>query len=116
MRIPLAVLLAACLCLPAFAGEEGAPRVAWPVLAPAPAGAAAKSLPELGYAPPAREREPLARLKPGASCGASELEVCFDASGRLTVPGARRFLPALPGLKPERLTVKRTGVVFAYSF
>jgi len=32
------------------------------------------------------------------------------------VPGAKRFLPVLPGLKPERLTVKRSGVTFGYSF
>jgi hypothetical protein len=56
------------------------------------------------------------RLKPGRSCGAGEFEVCLDSTGRLSVPGAKRFLPALPGMQPERLTVRRSGVVFGYSF
>ncbi len=61
-------------------------------------------------------RESMLQLKPGGACGRSDLEVCLDSSGRLTVPGARRFLPQLPGLTPERLTLKRRELVFRYSF
>jgi hypothetical protein len=32
------------------------------------------------------------------------------------IPGAKRFLPEVPGLAPERLTVRRSGIVFGYSF
>lgn len=68
-------------------------------------------------APSARgARAPLMQLRPGASCGATEFEVCIDSTGRITVPGAKRFLPDLPGLKPERLTVRRSGVILGYSF
>jgi hypothetical protein len=54
--------------------------------------------------------------KSSRGCEDSGLELCISADGRLTVPGAKRFLPELPGLTPERLTVKRSGVVFGYSF
>ena len=117
MRIPIARLLLALATLPAAAlAEEGAPRSS--AAGEAPGRTVAKS----AYASPANpdpalgSRPGLGNLKPGRSCGASEFEVCLDASGRISVPGARRFLPELPGLKPERLTVKRSGVTFSYSF
>jgi hypothetical protein len=110
-----AVLLLLTPFAPAWAAEDGASRSA---LTPYPASFA-KSLGKPGEVPglePPAERAPLMHLKPGGACGASELEVCLDSTGRLTVPGARRFLPGLPGLKPERLTVKRSGVILGYSF
>jgi hypothetical protein len=56
------------------------------------------------------------KFKEGNACGAAELEVCLDSTGRLIIPGAKRFLPEFPGMTPERLTVRRSGVVFGYSF
>lgn len=110
-----ALLLLVTPFAPAWAAEEGVSRSA---LTPYPASFA-KSLGKpgeiSGLESPA-ERAPLMHLKPGGACGATELEVCLDASGRLTVPGAKRFLPGLPGLTPERLTVKRSGVILGYSF
>ena len=77
----------------------------------------AKWAPEAAYASvPAVERAPLLKLKEGNACGVAELEVCLDSTGRLIIPGAKRFLPDLPGMAPERLTVKRSGVVFGYTF
>jgi len=116
MRVTFAALLLALLPLPARAAEEGALRSGWHPYGIAQAKSAAKPASDADPASAGLERAPLMKLKPGASCGASEFEVCLDSTGRITMPGAKRFLPDLPGLKPERLTVKRSGVVFRYSF
>ena len=71
-------------------------RLAFRAGMPTPRGArpAAKSAPgPAGEHRPPPERAPLMNLKPGASCGASEFEVCFDSTGRISVPG-RQALPA----------------------
>ena len=117
MRVPIARLLVALATFPALAAEEGAPRSGGPGEA-APGRAVAKSAyaPALDPDPALAPRVPLGNLNPGGSCGRSEFEVCLDASGRISVPGAKRFLPGLPGLKPEKLTVRRSGVAFSYSF
>jgi hypothetical protein len=52
----------------------------------------------------------------GGGCRSLEIEVCLDSTGRINVPGAKRFLPEIEGLKPEQLTVRRGGVLFHYSF
>lgn len=116
MRHALAALLAALAALSAAAADEERLRTGWhsfeiPV-------AKRKSAPTAFPLAPAAaaERAPVMNLKPGAACGASEFEVCVDSSGRITMPGARRFLPALPGLTPERLSVRRHGIVLGYSF
>lgn len=122
MRAAFAVLVVAGLsgaCPAAFAGEGAVSGSAWvPYSVPSTpqAAPARKSAPEpwLAIAPTAQVSG--MNLKPGGACGRSELEVCFDGNGRLTVPGAKRFLPGVPGLKPERLTVKRNAVIFGYSF
>lgn len=118
MRVSIVAVLLACAVLPAVAAEEGASRSAGqPEVA-----VAGRSVPKSAIlATPEPDlstqvRAPLGGLKPGRSCGASEFEVCLDSSGRISVPGAKRFLPEVPGLKPERLTVKRSGVVLSYSF
>lgn len=115
MRVLLGALLACWLDLPA-AAEGDALRPDWQRNGTLTARSEAKSAAEpiVTAGPP--ERAPLMRLKPGRSCGAGEFEVCLDSTGRLSVPGAKRFLPALPGMQPERLTVRRSGVVFGYSF
>jgi hypothetical protein len=115
MRASIGSLLLALLALPALAAEEG----------PARSGGgreAGRTVAKSAWAAPVEPEAalsahvPLGNLKPGGSCGRNEFEVCLDSSGRLSVPGARRFLPAVPGLKPEKLTVKRSGVTFSYSF
>jgi hypothetical protein len=63
------------------------------------------SLPDLGGLAPR-----------GSGCRSLEVEVCLDSTGRINVPGAKRFLPEIEGFKPERLSVKRGGVQFYYSF
>jgi len=116
MRALITGFICALAALPAIA-QDGALKLARPADAGHAGRAIAKSsflagLP--GEAPP--PRAPLGNLKPGGACGSHELEVCLDANGRITVPRARHLLPAIPGLKPERLSVRRNGVVLGYSF
>ena len=118
MRVSIVAVLLACAVLPAVAAEEGASRSAAQPEGPVAGRGVAKSaiLATQDNLPDLPARVPMSGLKPGRSCGASEFEVCLDSSGRISVPGAKRFLPEVPGLKPERLTVKRSGVVLSYSF
>lgn len=116
MRVSSVAILATCLAVSAVAAEEGALRTEWHADAMPAQKPAAKSAPESSSPASRAERVPLMTLKPAASCATGEFEVCLDPTGRLTVPGARRYLPELPGLKPERLTVKRSGIVLGYSF
>jgi hypothetical protein len=116
MRALIASVILAVVALPAVA-QDGALKLARPADAghagPAPGKSAfLAGLPGEAPAP----RAPLGNLTPGGACGSHELEVCLDANGRITVPRARHLLPAIPGLRPERLTVKRSGVVLSYSF
>ncbi|NJD86910.1 MAG: hypothetical protein FIB05_02695 [Betaproteobacteria bacterium] len=118
MRVSIVAVLLACAVLPAVAAEEGASRSVGQPEMPVVGRGVAKSaiLATQDNLPDLPARVPMSGLKPGRSCGASEFEVCLDSSGRISVPGAKRFLPEVPGLKPERLTVKRSGVVLSYSF
>ena len=118
MRVSIVAVLLACAVLPAVAAEEGASRPAGQPESPVAVRGVAKSAILVSPEPEHAQsmRAPLGSLKPGRSCGASEFEVCLDSNGRISVPGAKRFLPEVPGLKPERLTVKRSGVVLSYSF
>ncbi len=109
-------VLAACLACPklATAAEEPA-RAPVASFATVAAPGAAKAL-ESGPPMQAFLAKPAAPARGGRACEASGMDLCLDAEGRLTIPGAKRFLPEVPGLKPERLTVKRSGVVLGYSF
>ena len=43
--------------------------------------------------------------------------LCYDSgSGHLVYKGARRWMPELPGLQPENISLKRNRIVFRYSF
>jgi len=46
-----------------------------------------------------------------------EHALCYDsASGRMVYKPARQFMPDLPGLQPENISLKRNQIVFRYSF
>jgi hypothetical protein len=68
--------------------------------------------PSLGLsAQPARAPE-----RSRSSCAGST-ELCYDTtSGHLVYKPARQFMPAIPGLRPENISVKRDRIVFRYSF
>jgi hypothetical protein len=92
--------------VPLHSGSASSPAA--PLVAPKSAvfmRAPESSLPDLG-----------GQAARGAGCRSLEIEVCLDSTGRINVPGAKRFLPEIEGLKPERLSVKRGGVQFHYSF
>lgn len=51
-----------------------------------------------------------------SSCN-GERALCYDsASGRVVYKPARQFMPTLPGMRPENISLKRNQVVFRYSF
>lgn len=51
-----------------------------------------------------------------SSCN-GERALCYDAvSGRVVYKPARQFMPNLPGMRPENISLKRNQLVFRYSF
>ena len=51
-----------------------------------------------------------------SSCN-GDRALCYDAvSGRVVYKPARQFMPDLPGLRPENISIKRHQLVFRYSF
>jgi len=51
-----------------------------------------------------------------SSCN-GESSVCYDpGSGHIVYKPARQFMPELPGLQPENISVKRDRIVLRYSF
>jgi len=116
MRVSILALLAACTALTAAAADEETVRSRWHSVDIPVVKQKAASAQDPFLAPVRPERAPVMHLKSGGACGVSEFEVCVDSSGRISLPGAKRFLPAISGLKPERLSVRRHGIVFGYSF
>jgi hypothetical protein len=51
-----------------------------------------------------------------SSCAGSA-DLCYDTTaGHLVYKPARQFMPDIPGLRPENISVKRDRIVFRYSF
>ncbi|HET9652929.1 MAG TPA: hypothetical protein VFP36_12090 [Usitatibacter sp.] len=68
--------------------------------------------PKLGLAQPRHEARDVSR----SSCKADQA-LCYDAaSGHIVYKPARQFMPDLPGLTPENISLKRNRIVFRYSF
>ena len=68
------------------------------------------------------EREPLLGPrdlrddKSQSSCESGR-DLCYDRqSGRIVYRAARQYMPDIPGLQPENISVKRDRIVFKYSF
>lgn len=68
--------------------------------------------PELELIPRRDPREETSR----SSCS-GERSLCYDpTSGRIVYKPARNFMPDIPGLQRENISVKRDKIVFRYSF
>jgi hypothetical protein len=61
---------------------------------------------------------PTAPREQGRASCQSDHDLCYDASngGHIVYKPARQFMPDLPGLKPENISIKRDRVIFKYSF
>lgn len=74
--------------------------------------AAPSAEPELELIPRRDPREETSR----SSCS-GERSLCYDpTSGRIVYKPARNFMPDIPGLERENISVKRDRIVFRYSF
>ena len=53
----------------------------------------------------------------GRSSCTADRDLCYDAeSGHIVFKPVRQFMPGLPGMTPENISVKRDRIVFRYSF
>jgi hypothetical protein len=55
------------------------------------------------------------RAERNPSACESDRALCYDA-GHIVFRPARRFLPEIPGLQGENISVKRDRIIFRYSF
>lgn len=70
------------------------------------------SAPELGLTVRHQNAQEASR----SSCG-EDRALCYDTvSGRVVYKPARQFMPDLPGMRPENISLKRNQIVFRYSF
>lgn len=70
------------------------------------------SAPELHFAP-SRDSPP---AQSRSSCNADR-DLCYDAnSGHIVFKPARQFMPELPGMTPENISMKKDRVILRYSF
>ena len=54
------------------------------------------------------------QAKPGCS---KEASLCYEVdSGRIVFKPARQFMPDIPGLQRENISLKRDRIIFRYSF
>lgn len=119
---PLA-LAGALAAAPAAEGNEPPPRALQlkpkaaltAAIAPSHASApftVASPEPELDLLP-----RPDARLEQSRSSCSGQNSLCYDPhSGRIVYKPARNFMPDLPGLTRENISVKRDRIVLRYSF
>jgi hypothetical protein len=57
------------------------------------------------------------RETPRAACNDGSRSLCYDqSSGRLVYKPTREFMPDIPGLQREHISVKRDRITFRYSF
>lgn len=58
-----------------------------------------------------------ARQEASPSSCSGERSLCYDAnSGRIVYKPARQYMPELPGLQRENISLRRNRIVFRYSF
>ena len=117
----VAGLLAMAMASPAAGAEPQAPQLQLrpkAALAAAPSHDAAPFVSHPGVEP---EIEVLPRhaSRPNESRSACDgmSAVCYDpSSGRIEVASVRNYVPDIPGLRRETISVKRDRILFRYSF
>ena len=78
----------------------------------APFAASPSAEPALELIPRPDPRQEASR----SSCS-GERSLCYDpGSGRIVYKPARNFMPDIPGLRRENISVRRDRIVFRYSF
>lgn len=121
---PVLIAFAAALAVaPAAEGNEPArtplqlkPKAAFTTAATLPHGSAPfvvpAAEPDLDLLP---RRD--ARLEASRSSCSGQSSLCYDPhSGRIVYKPARNFMPDIPGLQRENISVKRDRIVLRYSF
>ena len=90
------------------------------VTAPAPKGVEAPFAPgsrPRDIVPELMLREELDRRGSQSSCDNGTSDLCYDMrEGRIVYRAARRYMPEMPGLRAESISLKRDRVVLRYSF
>ncbi|QJR13456.1 hypothetical protein [Usitatibacter palustris] len=52
-----------------------------------------------------------------SSCSKAGKSLCYDpASGKIVYKKTREFMPAIPGMRAENISVRRDRITFKYSF
>jgi hypothetical protein len=79
--------------------------------ADAPFRASRDPLPELLL------RSEIENRGPQGSCEVTRSDLCYDLrDGKIVYRRARDYMPRISGLRPESISVRRSGVTFKYSF
>jgi hypothetical protein len=70
--------------------------------------------PDLGLNPRAEDRRP---DESRASCDKNGNTLCYDArSGKVVYKKTREYMPSLPGMRAEHISVRKDRITFKYSF
>ena len=93
------------------------PKAAIATLSPLPSHDNAPFVAPLGEPAPDLMPAHDHRLEQSRSSCKGNSTLCYDQeSGRIVYKPARNFMPDIPGLTPENISVKRDRIVFRYSF
>ncbi len=115
-------MLAMALAAPAAGAEPQAPQLQLRPkagVAVAPSHDAAPFVSHPAAAVPEIEVLPRYASRPDESRSACDgtAAVCYDpSSGRIEVASVRNYMPDIPGLRRETISVKRDRILFRYSF
>jgi len=115
------IALAVGIATPVAAAEPQSPQLQLrpkAALTPVPSHDAAPFVvhpigePEIELLP----RQPMRLNESRSACDGTNA-VCYDpSSGRIEVASARNYMPDLPGLRRETISIKRDRILFRYTF